>query len=74
MSTEDELRDVLEETAKDISRLSRNPRTWNTWLAYLLERLEEQANNENASHRDAYREMLAALEDTIRNRRKTGGW
>lgn len=74
MSTEDELREVLDETAKDISRLSRNPRTWNTWLAYLLERLEEQANNENASHRDAYREMLAALEDTIRNRRKTGGW
>ena len=74
MSTDDELREILDETAGEISRLSRNPRTWNAWLAYLLERLEEQANNENASHRDSFREMLAALEDTIRNRRRTGGW
>jgi hypothetical protein len=74
MSTEDELRDILDGTAGEITRLSRNPRTWNTWLQYLLERLEERANNENTSHRDSFHEMLAALENTIRNRRRTGGW
>lgn len=74
MATEDELRDILNETAGEISRLSRNPRTWNAWLQYLLERLEEKALQENTSYSDAFREMLAALEDTIRNRRRTGGW
>jgi hypothetical protein len=74
MSTDDELREILDETAREISRLSNNPRTWLTWLVFLLGRLEGQANNENASYSDAYREMLAALEDVIRNRMKTGGW
>jgi hypothetical protein len=74
MSTEDELRELLNGTAAEISRLSRNPRTWLSWMVYLLGRLEQQATNENPSHKDLYKDMLAALQDAIRNRLKTGGW
>ena len=74
MSRDDELRDVLDETAKQISRLSPNPRTWLSWLVYLLDQMEKEASTANTSHRDLFREMLPALEDAIRNRRNTGGW
>jgi hypothetical protein len=74
MSRDDELKDILDETAKQIANLSTNPRTWLSWLVYLLEQLEKEASNENSSHTDLYRDMLSALEDTLRNRRNTGGW
>ena len=74
MSRDDELKDILDETAKQIANLSTNPRTWLSWLVYLLEQLEKEASNENSSHKDLYRDMLSALEDTLRNRRNTGGW
>lgn len=74
MSRDDELKDILDETARQIAILSTNPRTWLNWLVYLLEQLEKEASNENSSHKDLYRDMLAALEDTLRNHRNTGGW
>jgi hypothetical protein len=73
MSREDELRDVLGETAKDISSIQSNPRTWLSWMVYLLARLEEQATKQN-SDSSSFKEMLSALQDEIRNRLKTGGW
>ncbi len=74
MSKEDELRDVLNETAKSISETQSNPRTWLDWVVYLLARLEEQATNENPAYRESFLEMLFALQDEIRNRARTGGW
>ncbi len=74
MSKEEELRDVLNNTAKDISRMQDNPRTWLSWVVYLLARLEESATNESAANKEAFIEMLSALQDEIRNRRNTGGW
>jgi hypothetical protein len=74
MSVDDELRDLLDGTAIEISRMSGNPRTWLSWMVYLLESLERQATNENPSHKDLYKDMLSALQDAIRNRLKTGGW
>ncbi|HUI89285.1 MAG TPA: hypothetical protein VLX61_11250 [Anaerolineales bacterium] len=73
MSKEDELRDVLDKTAKEISRTQTNPRTWLAWLVYLLERLEKEAANQNPD-KTPFSEMLSALLDVIRNRQKTGGW
>ncbi len=73
-SNEDELRDVLNETAQEIARMVGNPRSWHSWLAYLLERLEEQALRRNAGDADNFKEMLSALQDEIRNRLRTGGW
>ncbi len=74
MSKEDELRDILVQTAKEIARLQSNPRTWLSWMIYLLGRLEEQSTNENAANKEAFVDMLSSLQDEIRNRLRTGGW
>lgn len=74
MINENELRDVLTGAAADISHLEGNPRTWLSWIVYLLARLEEKATNESAANKESFVEMLAALQDEIRNRMKTGGW
>ncbi len=74
MSNEDELREVLNHTAGEIVRMYDNPRSWHSWLTYLLERLEEQATHRNPADIDTFKEMLSALQDEIRNRLRTGGW
>jgi hypothetical protein len=74
MSKEDELKDILGQAAKDIGRLQANPRTWLSWMVYLLGQLEGQATNENAANKDAFVGMLSSLQDEIRNRLRTGGW
>jgi hypothetical protein len=74
MSRDDELKDILDETARQISSISPNPRTWLPWVLYLLERMEKEATSENSTYKDLYRDMLAALEDALRNKRNTGGW
>lgn len=72
-SNEDDLRDVLDKTALEIAQMYSNPRTWQSWMIYLLERLEAQAMN-NAAYMESFREMLVSLQDELRNRLKTGGW
>jgi hypothetical protein len=74
MIREDDVRDVLNQAAADISQLQSNPRAWLAWMVYLLAKLEEKANNENPASRQTYVEMLSALQDAIRNRQRTGGW
>ena len=74
MSGDDELRDVLNGTAQDLARVQSNPRTWLSWMVYLLARLEEKANNQSLASKDSYVSMLSALQDEIRNRLRTGGW
>jgi hypothetical protein len=74
MSREDELRSILDDTAKELARAQSNPRTWLSWMVYLLRKLEEQSTNESAANKESYLEMLSALQDEIRNRQRTGGW
>ena len=74
MSKEDGLRDILRDAAQEISSAQDNPRTWLSWVVFLLARLEEKAVNENVASKESYLEMLAALQDEIKNRIKTGGW
>jgi hypothetical protein len=74
MSTDDDLRDLLSQTAKEIKNLSDNPSTWGTWIVYLLNQLEQQAMDETPMNADLYREMLPTLQDAIRSRLRTGGW
>jgi hypothetical protein len=74
MSTDDELRELLDGTAQDLSRLSTNPRTWLNWIVYLLERLEKESTGGVTGQKDSYKEMLSALQDTIRNYFRTGSW
>jgi len=74
MSKEDEVREVLNQAAEVITRTQSNPRTWLSWVVYLLARLEDQAAKASSANRETYTEMLTALQDEIRNRARTGGW
>ena len=71
--SEDNLREILDGTAKEIAQMYSNPRNWQSWLTYLLERLEAEAM-QNAAHMESFKEMLVSLQDELRNRMKTGGW
>ena len=72
-SNEDDLREILDSTALEIARTYPNPRTWQSWMIYLLERLEAQAV-QNPAYTESFKEMLVSLQDELRNRLKTGGW
>jgi hypothetical protein len=74
MSDEDELKDWLDRTAKEIADKYPNSRTWLGWMVYLLNALEQQARDEDSMNTSAFREMLEALQDSLRNRLRTGGW
>ncbi len=73
MIREDDIRDALNEIAGDIVDLESNPRTWLSWMVYLLARLEEKSTI-TAADKEAFFDMLSALQDEIRNRQRTGGW
>ena len=73
MIKEDDLREALNNIADDMVDLESNPRTWLSWMVYLLARLEEKSTV-NPSDKEAFLEMLSALQDEIRNRMRTGGW
>jgi hypothetical protein len=73
MSREDELRDVINETAKQVSEIQSNPRTWLSWTVYFLEQLEVEATKMDPDQA-SFKDMLSALQSEIRNRLKTGGW
>lgn len=74
MSADEELREILENTARDLSRLSSNPRTWLSWLVYLLTCLQKEALGKSVGSTEAFREMLAALQEAIRNYFRTGSF
>ncbi len=74
MSKEDNIREILNEAAQEIVQIQSNPRSWLSWMVYLLARLEDQATLEGHASRESYLEMLAALQDALRNRTRTGGW
>ena len=74
MSKEDNIRDILDEVVQEIVEAQDNPRSWLSWMVYLLARLEDQAAKESPTNRASFLEMLSALQDEIRNRKRTGGW
>jgi hypothetical protein len=73
MMKEDDIRDAIDDLSGDIIDLESNPRTWLSWMVYLLARLEEKSTI-SPSDKEAFFEMLSALQDEIRNRMRTGGW
>ncbi len=74
MSNDDELRDLLTETAQEIKRLSSNPSTWQHWIVFLMKELEQQATNASTMDSNLYREMLTSLQVSLRTRLRTGSW
>jgi len=73
MIKEDDIRKALGDIASDMVELESNPRTWLSWMVYFLARLEENSTI-TASDKEAFFEMLSALQDEIKNRMRTGGW
>ncbi len=73
MVKEDDIREALNDVAGDMIDLESNPRTWLSWMVYLLARLEEKSTI-TAADKEGFMDMLSALQDEIRNRMKTGGW
>ena len=74
MSKEDDIRDALNQAVKVIAEDDSNPRTWQSWLVYLLGQLEAEAAKGSPANREHFTDMLSALQDAIRNRKQTGGW
>jgi len=74
MINENDLRDELDRLVNDLSEYSSNPASWQTWIQYLLRGLDSKAMDVNPAHQELYEDMLALLQDLIRNRLKTGGW
>lgn len=74
MRSEDELRDLLDETAREIADFSDNPRSWLTWITYLMDKLNEEATSTSPMYQEVYQDLLYALQAAIRNRLSTGGW
>ena len=74
MVREDDLRETLDRAAREIAEIQSNPRAWLSWMIYLLERLEGEATKASSADKDSFLEMVSALQDSIRNRDRTGGW
>ena len=69
-----ELREALQDMADDIHRYNSNPSSWQSWIKYLLARLDDKAMDVDPANQRRYEDMLSALQDNIHNRRRTGGW
>ncbi len=74
MGNDEDVREVLNQAAKEMAGRQTNPRAWQSWVVYLLSRLEEEATNAGASSRESFIDMLSALQDALKNRQRTGGW
>lgn len=74
MSKEDDIREVLNQAVKIISEVQDNPRTWQSWMVYLLGQLEVEASRGSSANKESFVDMLSALQNAIRNRMQTGGW
>lgn len=74
MSRDDDVKDVLNETIKALYNYDSNPSTWLSWIVYLLQNLQQSSMDVNPTNQESYRDMLARLDDVIRNRLRTGGW
>lgn len=74
MSREDDIKDILNETTKAFYAYDSNPSTWVSWIVYLLQNLQQSSMDVNPTNQESYREMLARLDDVIKNRLRTGGW
>ena len=63
MSMNDDLREVLKDTAGDLAQLIPDPEDWNNWIIYFLEELEDKAD-----YRAGFLEMLMEVQDYLSKR------
>ena len=68
----DELRDALDQTAGELAQIEPDPRDWIGWVTYLLEALQNIA--QESKKPEDYEIMLKALLDELEIRIKGGRW
>jgi hypothetical protein len=69
-----ELREMLKEVAQQIHEYNANPSTWLTWLTFLLDQLENQSRDVDASNHERFMEMIEKLKDAVHTRKIRGAW
>lgn len=69
-----ELREMLRETARQMHEYNANPSTWLSWLTFLLDQLEAQSRDVDASNHERYMEMIEKLKDAVHTRQTRGAW
>jgi hypothetical protein len=74
MIKEYELREELNEVADILHQYNANPSSWLSWITYFLARLDDKAMDVDPANQRRYEDMLSNLQDSIHNRRRTGGW
>ncbi len=74
MRNEEELRGLLSTVADELADFSGNPRTWLSWITYLMSELEKRSVAVDPSYQQLYQDLLYALRDAIIHRIKMGGW
>lgn len=74
MRSEEELRDLLSKVADEIADFSGNPRTWLSWITYLMSELEKRSVSVDSIYQELYQDLLYALRDAVNQRIKMGGW
>lgn len=76
MSEHDELRELIDDTARDLGGLVSDPRDWSTWIIYLLEGLEAEAFRRglDPDHPEAVETMFERVKDAIDDRLSKHGW
>jgi hypothetical protein len=74
MGREDDIRDAINRAVAEFSKYDTNPITWQSWIVYLLESLQEKAMDTNPIHQEVYEDMLEMLLDQIRTRLRNGAW
>ena len=67
---EDAVQNALEEMARDIALIEPDPQDWGWWVAYLLEKLEEETQRRGKNA--LYKEMLRSLKQDLGNRISLG--
>lgn len=74
MRSEEELRNLLSKVADEIADFSGNPRTWLSWITYLMSELERRSVSVDSSYQELYQDLVYALRDAVNQRIKMGGW
>lgn len=74
MRSEEELRNLLSSVADALAEFSGNPRTWLSWITYLMSELEKRSVSVDPSYQELYQDLLYALRDAVNHRIKMGGW
>lgn len=64
--------EVIEDTANEIADAESSPEDWASWITYLLESLQEQAEKDIKS--TDYETMLVTLRDDLTIRIDGGRW